>query len=333
MRKNAASQLVSAQMVSASDGSNVTSGTCNVAVEIDGTAGTGGTATHIANGKWEYAPIQADTNGDYLTFQFVLSGAITQLVQIYTTFPQTGDNFARLGAPAGASVSADVAAVKAETASILTDTAEIGAAGAGLTALPWNAAWDAEVQSECTDALNAYDPPTKTEMDSAFTEVKGATWSSSTDTLEAIRNRGDAAWVTATGFSTLDAAGVRTAVGLGSANLDTQLADLPTVAEFEARTIAAASYFDPATDRVLLDKADALRVTGSVNDGSASTTVFVTDLTEATDDHYIGRTVIFTSGALTGQASDITDYNGTTKAITVTALTEAPANGVTFEIV
>lgn len=35
---------------------------------------------------------------------------------------QTGDAFARLGAPAGASVSADLAAVKAETASILTDT-------------------------------------------------------------------------------------------------------------------------------------------------------------------------------------------------------------------
>lgn len=50
---------------------------------------------------------------------------------------------------------------------ILLDTAEIGAAGAGLTNLPWNAAWDAEVQSECTDALNAYDPPTKAEMDTA----------------------------------------------------------------------------------------------------------------------------------------------------------------------
>jgi hypothetical protein len=35
---------------------------------------------------------------------------------------QTGDCFARLGAPAGASVSADVAAVKSDTAAILTDT-------------------------------------------------------------------------------------------------------------------------------------------------------------------------------------------------------------------
>ena len=43
----------------------------------------------------------------------------------------------------------------------------LGVAGAGLTALPWNAAWDTEVQSECTDALNAYDPPTKAELDTA----------------------------------------------------------------------------------------------------------------------------------------------------------------------
>jgi hypothetical protein len=45
------------------------------------------------------------------------------------------------------------------------------------------------------------------------------------------------------GGSGLDASGIRAAVGLASANLDTQLADLPTVAEFEARTIVAADYF------------------------------------------------------------------------------------------
>jgi hypothetical protein len=31
----------------------------------------------------------------------------------------------------------------------------VGTAGAGLTAVPWNAAWDAEVQSECDDAITA----------------------------------------------------------------------------------------------------------------------------------------------------------------------------------
>lgn len=48
----------------------------------------------------------------------------------------------------------------------------------------------------------------------------------------------------------LDAAGVRAAIGLAAANLDTQLADIPTVAEFNARTLAAADYFDPAADTV-----------------------------------------------------------------------------------
>ncbi len=56
-------------------------------------------------------------------------------------------------------------------------------------------------------------------------------FANTTDSQEALRDRGDAAWVTATGFSTLDAAGVRSAVGLASANLDTQLAALPTAAE------------------------------------------------------------------------------------------------------
>jgi hypothetical protein len=45
--------------------------------------------------------------------------------------------------------------IATEIAAILVDTAEIGAAGAGLTAVPWNASWDAEVQSECTDAITA----------------------------------------------------------------------------------------------------------------------------------------------------------------------------------
>lgn len=54
------------------------------------------------------------------------------LVDTVTTYTgntvQTGDAFARLGAPAGASVSADIAAIEAQTD-------DIGAAGAGLTAL------------------------------------------------------------------------------------------------------------------------------------------------------------------------------------------------------
>jgi len=76
----------------------------------------------------------------------------------------------------------------------------------------------------------------QTPNSTALTEINATgagsgTYSATTDSQEALRDRGDAAWTTATGFSTLDAAGVRTAVGLASANLDTQLGDLPTANE------------------------------------------------------------------------------------------------------
>jgi hypothetical protein len=139
MKKNVASQVVGAQMVAAADGSAFTSA---VTVSVTGDGGaqaTGsvgsGACTHEGNGFHTYVPAQAETNYDHVAFTFTGTGAIPATVQIYTSFPQTGDSFARVGAPAGASVSADVAAIKAETASILADTAEIGAAGAGLTAL------------------------------------------------------------------------------------------------------------------------------------------------------------------------------------------------------
>jgi len=55
--------------------------------------------------------------------------------------------------------------------------------------ISWNATALAAINAEADTALSDYDPPTKTEMDTAFTEIKGATWASGTDTLEHIRNK------------------------------------------------------------------------------------------------------------------------------------------------
>ncbi len=75
----------------------------------------------------------------------------------------------------------------------------------------------------------------------------------------------------------------------------------------------------------------------SIEDGAAegvpSTTVIQTDLAETQDDIYIGRVVIFTSGAARGEASDITDYTGSTGTLTVTALANAPAAADTFILI
>lgn len=118
MRKNVASQVVGAQMITAADGSAFT-GSVTVAVTGNGgTQATGsvgsGACTHKGGGYHTYAPAQAETNYDYVAFTFSGTGAIPVTVQIYTDFPQTGDSFARLGAPAGASVSADIATIDSE---------------------------------------------------------------------------------------------------------------------------------------------------------------------------------------------------------------------------
>lgn len=255
MKKNVAGQKIGVQMASATDGSAFTG---TVTVYITGDAGTqaigsvgSGVCTHEGNGYHTYAPSQGETNYDLIAFTFIGTGAIPATIQVETSFPQTGDNFALIGS-AGAGLTAlasaanlatvagyidteiatlqsDVTAVKAKTDNlpsdpadqslliaaisavetkvdtvdntvdaILADTADmqpklgtpvtslsadiaaieaqtddIGTAGAGLTALPWNSAWDAEVQSEVADALAAYDGPTKAELDAAQASIEG----------------------------------------------------------------------------------------------------------------------------------------------------------------
>lgn len=70
-----------------------------------------------------------------------------------------------------------------------------------------------------------------------------------------------------------------------------------------------------------------------VADGGNSTTQFKTNLTEATNDHYNGRVVLFVTGALTGQATDVTDYDGVNKILVVTPMTEIPAPTDVFVLV
>jgi hypothetical protein len=159
MKRNVASQVIGVQMITAADGTLFTGTTT---VYVTGDAGTqtigsvgSGVCTSEGRGLHTYAPAQAETNYDHIAFTFTGTGAIPATVQVFTSFPQTGDNFARLGAPAGASVSADMAAVKVDTAATLVDTAEIGTAGAGLTDLGgMSTGMKAEVNAECDTAIS-----------------------------------------------------------------------------------------------------------------------------------------------------------------------------------
>jgi len=72
-----------------------------------------------------------------------------------------------------------------------------------------------------------------------LTAMQGATFSTDTDSLEAIRNRGDLAWTTGEGGTGLTAEETRAALGLAAANLDTQLGDIAD--DVEALAVTAGS--------------------------------------------------------------------------------------------
>ena len=148
----------------------------------------------------------------------------------------------------------------------------------------------AQVNTEVDTALTDYDGPTNTEMEArtllsagyassfnlatidgivdailvdtgttlpaTLTDMSGATFASSTDSLEAIRNRGDSAWITGGGGSAPTVSQIRiemddNSTKLAAILLDTaEIENVPTVTQFNARTLLAANYFDPATDAV-----------------------------------------------------------------------------------
>jgi len=73
-------------------------------------------------------------------------------------------------------------------------------------------------------------------------------------------------------------------------------------------------------------------IAASVVGGGATISQFKTTLTAAVDNHYKGRIIIFTTGILAGQATDIKGYNGSTKTVQVTPLTSAPLDGSEFVV-
>lgn len=269
----------------------------------------------------------------------------------------------RVGTPSnlgsGATVAANLVDIEAQTD-------DIGTAGAGLTAIPWNASWDAEVQSEVDDALVAQnlDHLVKIAVDTNFATTvhadsvigqiadNGAGFDRTTDSLEAIRDRGDAAWTTATGFSTLDAAGVRTAVGLASANLDTQLTAIDDyldteVAAIKAKTDSLTFTVSGKVDAnllaingntsgpVQLDRSTRGIVIGTVGSGSTTTSIVTSALSPSVTvaDQLKGKIVTFsmdtTTAALRGQSTDIT-ASTSGGVLSVTALTTAASSGDVF---
>jgi len=95
---------------------------------------------------------------------------------------------------------------------------------------------------------------------------------------------------------------------------------------------------------VTQNQANFTAATSTMQTGTVDNTAFTPTTTEletssittAAANHWVGRNIIFTSGLLQGQATTINAYvlsGGGRGHFTYTALTSAPANGVTFVIV
>ena len=152
MLKNVAGQDIGAQMLTAADGTAFT-GTVTVYVTIEsgtqtlGTVGSG-VCTHEGNGYHSYLPSQAETNGDHIAYTFIGTLAAPVTLQIYTDA-----TYDRVGAPAGASIAADLVVIDNFVDGLETT---IGVLGAGLTDLGgMSTGMKAEVQTEADASLAA----------------------------------------------------------------------------------------------------------------------------------------------------------------------------------
>lgn len=217
MKKNVAGQVIGAQLCSATDGSDFAG---SVTVYVTGDGGTqaagsvgAGACTNEGNGFYSYAPAQAETNFDHVAFTFKGTGAITSTVQVYTGFPQTVDN------------ATNISAIKAKTDLI-------PAAPAAVSDIPTAAAVADQVWDEI---LSGHSGVGSTGAALAAAGGSGDPWATA---LPGAYGAGTAGQIVGdyidaaiSSISGLDAAGVRAAIGLASANLDTQLGAIDTVVD------------------------------------------------------------------------------------------------------
>jgi len=144
--------------------------------------GTGTWATAIPwNAAWD-AEVQSEC-ADAITAAGVMTGTYTA-----PDNATIGTINTKLGSPAGASLAADIAAVKTDTGNLVTRITSTLFSG-----ITYLSRWLGAMAGKTADST------TLTEMQAT---TAGASYNNTTDSLEGVRDRGDAAWTTATGFAT-----------------------------------------------------------------------------------------------------------------------------------
>ena len=331
-------RLAIGQVVQISDGAIQSSGvTITVRVEGGSEATGGGTTAYGADGTVYYTPTQAETN--YTAFVVIANKASCYSASITVVTTAT--------AVAG---TVDVGAVSGDTTAA--DNLELDYDGTGY----------AKANSTIGTATDVTNGVTA----STVTDKTGYSISGTKNTLDDL-NDVSAAEVNTQVDTALSDIGLDHLIAASVTGTD--IADNSIIARMVSKSATADwDSFDNTTDALeaLADAglttgaiADAVwdeafsghNVAGSfgkilrqiyegvvsqdgaVNDASATTTTFITNLTQTTDGFYHDKVIVFVSGSLAGQARHIETYTGSTKSITVSqAFTSAPANADEFLI-
>ena len=150
---------------------NITAGTITTVTNLTNLPAAGATAAELAKVPKSDGAVSWNATA-LAAINAEVDTALNTAIPGVPTANSINERIAAIDDLTQASGTGDLAAIKTT----------IGTAGAGLTAVPWNATWDAQVESECTDALNAYDPPTNAEME-ARTLVSASYFDPAADTV------------------------------------------------------------------------------------------------------------------------------------------------------
>ena len=286
MRTNTAGQVIGAQIVNATTGAAFTGA---VTVYVTGDGGVqavgsvaAGACVHEGQGFHSYAPAAAETAYAHVAFTFIGTGAVPATVQVYTSSPQTGDNFARLGAPVAASISADIAAVVAAT-------------------------WDRVLSGATHNIIGSAGRRVR--------EIGGGTVTVGTAQGGAAASITLAAAASAVNGTYDPALVLITAgTGLGQARLVIQYDGATRVASVDRdwRVVP-----DATSEYQILASANLMTTNEGLVQAGGASTVTLNANASAVDNTYVGQTVVLRTGTGQDQSRVVASYVGATKVATV----------------
>lgn len=340
MQKNTAGQKIGVQMVSATDGSAFTGA---VTVSVTGDAGTqatgsvgSGACTHEGNGYHTYAPAQAETNYDLIAFTFTGTGAIPSTVQVYTSVdanvtkllgtawltptvagtPDVNTKTITANAITATAINADAItdAKVAADVTIASVTGAVGSVTGAVGSVTGNVGGNvvgstASVTAGVTVTTNN----DKTGYGLSAAAVT-AIWDALTAALTTVGSIGkllvdninatiSSRLASASYTAPLDAAGTRAAVGLASANLDTQLTAIDDLLDTEVAAIKS------DTAAILIDTAE-------IGVAGAGLTALATQSSVTTIDDFLDTEIAAIKAKTDNLPTDPADASDVAAAIT-----------------